>query len=858
MVSELLEREAPLRALEDALSAARCGRGAVVLVSGEPGIGKSALVSRFMAEQTASTRVWLGVCDDLATPRPLGPFHDLIPELSGPLVAALRGTGRSGDFPALLVEDLRTGAVPTVLVVEDVHWADQATMDALTVVGRRLPELPAVLVLTLRPGELEPADPLRAALDAMQRSTVLHVELAPLSRAAVERLAGQDADRIFEVTGGNPFFVTELLAHGADPPPPSLANAVLGRVARLDGSARQLLELISVVPGRVPMRILDLAEPGWGPAADRAEQRQLLTSDPVHVRFRHELTRAAIRSSLPHRRRRQLHRRILDVLLEIGADPADIVHHAEAAGATDVVAEHALAAARQATEAGAIREAFAQWQRAARLMSDRLSPADRAGLYEELSRCAWLAGQVGTAVEAASAGMAAAEAAGDLAAHGRCASLRSKLHWFRGDGEAAWRDACAGVSSFETADRARDLARAYAQSCQLSMLASRADETWRFARRALQLTEQPEIRTRVLAAVGTMRVQVDIDDVDPLLTALSEAVTAGDHEQAVFVLVGLAYVNLLWARPEVAATHAEQARRYAASREFDGMIAFVSALEAWLEARRGSAGIGAARDRRRTSAPSAESGTIASLLASTVAAELAVRRGDGDAGDRLDALAEAVDRTGEVCRIGPVLELQVERALTAGAPPPVERVERVAHIVGPESLSAGCGAARVAAWAAVCGLPPRFSGKAPAPYAAMIAGDWRAAADDFGAIGWQHDRALLLSMLDSEEALTDALRLARSLRAHPLEQRICRRLRERDLPVPRGPQSSTQGNPAHLTDRQLEVLQHLKRGHSNARIAQLLHISPRTVEHHVAGILAKLGASSRVEAIARCVELDVG
>ncbi|MCF6506632.1 hypothetical protein E9549_04310 [Blastococcus sp. MG754426] len=276
---ELMERAESLAALDRALLGAARGRGSVALVSGEPGIGKSALVTRFAEQHRDDARVLVGLCDDLATPRPLAPFRDIAQALPAAVAESLREATAPGAFPAQLVEELRRGRAPTVLVLEDVHWADQATVDAITVLGRRVASLPVLLVLTLRTGEVEPGHHLWGALDAVQHATSVTLELPPLSRAAVVALAGEDADRVLALTGGNPFFVTELIASREGPPPPSLAHAVLARVARLDERPRALLELVAMVPGRVRTALLDTVEPGWPEQAEQAERRQLLTSD---------------------------------------------------------------------------------------------------------------------------------------------------------------------------------------------------------------------------------------------------------------------------------------------------------------------------------------------------------------------------------------------------------------------------------------------------------------------------------------------------------------------------------------------------------------------------------------------------
>jgi predicted ATPase len=326
----LLEREGALAALAEASQQAAEGRGSVVLVTGEPGIGKTALLDRFAQDHRGKMRLLWGSCDDLAIPRPLGPFRDLaLPGFKG--VAADQEPHR---FHAVLLEELTKPPRPTVLVLEDVHWADQATIDAITVIGRRIADLPAVMALTVRSGELGPGHPLPKALETIRSGTSLYLQLAPLSRAAVATLAGEDTDRVYSATGGNPFYVTEMIAALPSDLPPSVATTVLGRVSRLSEESRRLVEVVAMVPGRVSARVLDVVVPDWAAAAAEAERRQLLAVDPHNVRFRHELARVAVRSSVPVARRRGLHAEILQTLLTTEADPADVVYHAEAAGDT--------------------------------------------------------------------------------------------------------------------------------------------------------------------------------------------------------------------------------------------------------------------------------------------------------------------------------------------------------------------------------------------------------------------------------------------------------------------------------------------------------------------------------------------
>jgi len=300
------------------------------------------------------------------------------------------------------------------------------------VLGRRIGSLPALLVLTFRGGEAPPGHPLRAAIGGIRADHSVVLELASLSKRAVASLAGDRADEVYGATAGNPFYVAELLAsRTASDIPPSIANAVLGRASRLDDASRRLVELVSVVPSRVATSLLDAVMPGWPAAAEEPERRQLLEVDASYVHFRHELARNAIRSSVPIARRRGLHAEILEALLAANADPADIVHHGEAAGAEDVVAEYAVVAARRAAALESNREAHSHYRRAADFV-DRLSPPEQATVLEELADAAYVAVRLEDAFPAIERAIEIHAQLGDDGAVGRCTRVKSRLHWFAG------------------------------------------------------------------------------------------------------------------------------------------------------------------------------------------------------------------------------------------------------------------------------------------------------------------------------------------------------------------------------------------------------------------------------------------
>ncbi|MET0580257.1 MAG: AAA family ATPase, partial [Ilumatobacteraceae bacterium] len=254
---ELLERGEVLARLRDAVADAAVDGGRLVLVTGEAGIGKSALLRRLSDGLDADTRLWTGSCERLFAPRPLGPLADMVGALPADLGDAVRRGAAVHEVLPLLLDQL--GRAPTLMVIEDVHWADEATLDLIALVAKRLRTTRALVVVTCRDDELALDHPLRVVLGGLALAGVDRIGLAPLSLDAVRRLADRgpvDADELFRMTGGNPFFVTEVLATGRADLPRSVRDAVIARAAALDPDARSLLEALSVVPGVAPPELV--------------------------------------------------------------------------------------------------------------------------------------------------------------------------------------------------------------------------------------------------------------------------------------------------------------------------------------------------------------------------------------------------------------------------------------------------------------------------------------------------------------------------------------------------------------------------------------------------------------------------
>jgi len=366
----LLERETQLASLGDYAGEAQQGDGRLVLIGGEAGVGKSALVEHVQRGLPGAIWAW-GACDGLFTPRPLSPLFDIASTLGGKLFELCRADAPREELFGALLEQVSAPGKLHVLVIEDVHWADEATIDLLRFLGRRIRNAPVLLLATYRDEGLTVTDPLRTALgDLATQRSVRRLNLSPLSAGAVAVLAdgsGLDPAALYRLTGGNPFYVGQVIQAGMSEVPESARDAVLARAARLGSDSLAVLDAAALIGTRVELALLELVA-GCPPSAiDELLASGLLTADGRDLQFRHEIARLAVEGAVTPHRRRAIHARILASLRTLGCgDDARMAFYAEAAGDVPAALHHASAAARLAAALGSHREAAAQFERALR------------------------------------------------------------------------------------------------------------------------------------------------------------------------------------------------------------------------------------------------------------------------------------------------------------------------------------------------------------------------------------------------------------------------------------------------------------------------------------------------------------
>ncbi len=848
---DLLERTADLEVLDGALTDAGHSSGSVVLVGGEAGIGKTSLVQSFSHNHSDDARILWGACDDLSTPRTLGPFHDMAFQVGGVLRDTLAEGTRGEVFDAVL-DAIAGGNEKTAVIVEDVHWADGATLDVLKFLGRRIDRIPATLILTYRDEEVPDDHPLMLVVGDLPASAVHRVRLAPLSEAAVEAAATGSARSVkglYAKTRGNPFLVTEALMAPAGDVPLNVRDAVRTRASRLSTTGRAVAELVSVVPGQTERWLLEEFS-DYGPEAlDECRQRGLIEFDSVAAWYRHELVRGAMEQSLTPSRRRELNEFAIEVLVSRNADIARIVHHARQADDRAAIARYAPVAGRRASAAAAHREALAHFQIAVE-RGDELPTDNRARLLTDYVIECYFTNDAAEGLAAAERALELWRELGVTNREGDLLRWISRLHWWLGHSEKAVENGLAAVEVLSSVPRSKELAMAYSNLAQIFMLAQDADAAEGWATRAITVAREFDDQNTLAHALnnlGSTRLRVgDTGGYALLEESLEIAIREQFDDHA-----GRAYANLGWTALDYrqydrAEVYIEEGLAYARSRELAGSIYYITAERARLGFERGR-WAQAERDALWVLSRPEEPG-ITNMPALTTLARLFVRRGQSEADQTLEEAWRLVEPTGELQRIAPVAAARAELAwlrddvqgigLAIGDAYQLALVARQPWILD-----------EFAFWTWRAGLPIEPLGGSETPYARQIAGNWREAADAWAQIGCVYEQAIALMDSEDPPRLLEALDILDGLEAAPAAAKLRRRLRQMGVQgVPRGPRKETRAHPAGLTPRQVEVLELVVDGLTNAEISERLFVSPKTVDHHVSALLAKLGVSSRTEA----------
>jgi DNA-binding CsgD family transcriptional regulator len=835
-VVRLLEREDEFDLLAQAAEDAIGGTGSFVLIGGEAGMGKTSLVRALRAELQDDVAFVFGACEPLSVPVPLAALRQLIDAAGGGDLLASGGEDRLALARSVLL--VLRGCAPVVAVVEDAHWADPLTLDLLRILARRVEEAGVAFVVTYRDDEVA-VNPLLELLlgDLATSPAVRRIVLRPLSDSGVAELAagsGLDGKRLSAATGGNPFLVVEAIAAGGRLPA-SVRDAALARAGRLSRAAREVVDVAAVVGQRFDLELLGAVLGGCAEAVEEALARGVLVADDGMLGFRHELIREALEQSVSLPRRTELQARVFGALGQRSdSDHARLAHHAELGGLTDEAARYAMLAATDAERLGALRETYLQADRALRLGRE-LAPADRVELLVRFARASNFANpNLEQGVEAARRAVALAEELADPARRGEALMALAYTLWSRERVVEARAAAEQAIAAFEPTGDTASLVWAYATLIRIDATSFDPGAAITQAPPALRLAEAAgleEVRIDVAISLGLARGHRGEREA---LEILTDALAAAKHGGFTIRMVRT-YVNLMTVA--VALREHERVDRIAA-----GALALLEELQvsrlpimairffrarSLLDRGRWNEALAVAQERERW-----WEGEFA--VACAIEGVIRARRGLAGADGLLrQGWREIVERVpAEGSRHGMIRLALVEAAWL--------RDDRAGAIT---ELSAARESSAVMCFGRSGGELEVPRG-APAPVLLELEGDWRRAVEAWRELEAPYEAALA-ALPGDERAAREAMAALHKLGAAAAACAFARERAARGARATRGPRRSTLANPAGLTPREQEVLEALGTGASNAAIAAELHLSERTVAHHVSAILRKLGAPHR-------------
>lgn len=853
MIDKLLERDVPLAQLQTLLSEVAKGHGVSVIVTGEAGAGKTTFFQAFETHVGTSARVFRGACEDLSIPEPLGPIRELARSAGWNIDLEQLMDGQRLETFAQLLELANGAEQPTILIIEDLHWADEASIDFVRYVARRITTKRIMLLINSRDVDDIARQRLRAAFNGAPAESQTRIELQPLTQAAVNELAGHagiDGTKVFQQSAGNAFYVTELLRNRDLNMPTSVQDAVLARVDGLSPEAQNILSIVSIFPRRAELDlVMSLSEGDAFKEIEACIVEGMLIDSGDYLGFRHEIARLAVENGLSTFKKRTLNKALYSLLDTDAKTPkARLMHHARVGRLSDAVRQLAPDAASEAEAAGAFRQSAEYYEIALEFRSE-LPEQGQAELLEKAARIFGIIAQQPKAIACLEQALLIRKNTGqDLASADNLRKL-ARVHWEIGLKSEAKKLADEAIILAEGSD-SLELAWSYAASSQIAMASFELSYAAEASTKAIELAEKInsiEVKAFALTTLG-MCYWGDLDRALPILRSgleLSFQCNMPEHAGRGYSNVGvfLSEHNRLDEAIEIYDKGIQYCNQY----DIRAGTEFLSAwrlearerMGAWDEVKKGAQLLLA--DELQHS--SAKFYTTISL------ARIAMRQGDSSADSLFAQLATSINLGEDARHTTSYAVLLAEKAYL-GLTSPDTSFELMAQVLDMDVFPAMI--EQFFLWQKRLGKTPDYESNQifNSHYQLALDGDWQGEAAAWADIGSPYHEALAL--LDGDvTAKTRALDILDELGATVVSAFARKKIHNEGITIKTlGPRASTKANPAGLTKRQLDVLRLLNEGLSNAEIGEKLFVSAKTVDHHVSAILGKLEVSSRGEAAA--------
>lgn len=854
----LLEREPQLAQLHQLYTAIEEDSPQLVLLSGEAGVGKTVLLKQYRDEVLArgGTVVW-GMCDDLYTPQALAPFYDVAYQLGGALIDLLPEATNLHLIGHRLLNTLSSQHSPVVLVIEDIHWADEATLDLIRYLGRRLDGRAIMLILTLRE-QTYISKALQVLLGALPANLTTRIGLRPFEPKTVNRLAGEmsiDLENLFQLTQGNPFYVTEMLKSQSDQMPETIRDAILGRVASLSQEARMIVEIVSLIPNQAEVWLAEQLGYRLDSLSGDLLLGNILEYRADYLAFRHELARRIVHDALPIQRRKLLHREIFDVLLARRKTSdihlARLVHHAAYAELGEAVIQLAPKAAQQAQKVNAYREAAAHY--ATVLQYRDLMPEDQAAsLLEARADCSFY-NDWEVALSTLKKAQTIRRKLDDRYRLGVNYRQMARLAWGTSQIREARQYSLRAIRLLKEFDDGEALAEAYLQLNQIHTVTGHFSAAKFWNRVALAYSERIDAAEPYLDALLNLGIILgDTGDFAGAQSRFDQVLEIATDQNRPLQIVRV-YINRVLSELhqldlQKGLSLCEIGAQFALEHEMEIYRQYFAVLKG-----RVLIHLGRWDEALALSRPVVDVTPLGPIGVTglTNIALVEARRGDLAAKLTLKRLDKLLDSGRlEPRLINDIYLAWAEVAWHEGDYAECQRqidllLKNITRTQEDDWFKRGHGLH----WLWRCGKASSIKVPMPYPIQLELSGAWQQAAESWAASGFLYEAGLAYAFGD-RSGLSQAFEIFDQLNARPALDFVRKSMREIGVAVPRGANASTRQNKIGLTKRQMEVLTLLAQDLTNAEIGSRLHISAKTAEHHVSAILGKLDVASRDEAAA--------
>lgn len=862
---ELIERAGFLTILQSKFKNIAEGEGHCVFVTGEAGIGKTSLVKTFGRELKTKCKVYQGTCDALFTPRPLAPLYDILLQMGHDLPESGSDiTDRTAFFTRFFHELINQKDI-SLIVFEDIHWADEATLDFIKFLARRITQLSCLFILTYRDNEIHSHHPLRNVLGQLSPGSFTRIQLLPLSKQAVEKMAeekGYNGENVYSISGGNPFYVTEILASYSPGVPDNIKDSILSVYNRLDEMTKHVWEILSVLPTGVRINYLEKIEPLSAAAIQQCLDSRILILNEGIVSFKHELYRRTIEESLSPFVRVALNKKILTLFresFEQNHQIEQIIHHAKNANEYEDVVHYTPLAAEQAVCVGAHIEAARLYLTAIEYyQGDDTNTLIR--FYEAYAYECYLTNQLKEAIIYTGKSLHLWKRKNDPEKMGNCMRFLSRLWWFDGNRRQAESFGNQAIEILENQPSSRAKAMAYSNMSQLKMLSDQAGECIFWGEKAIAMAEEladEEILSHALNNVGDVQARIRSTKQKGIVLlqhSLSIALKNSYHEHVARAYTNLSHNGLLTKDYALAKETLEAGIQYCEKRDLDSWTTYMLSNKArlYLETGHWNEAFRIADNLIKNE----ELPPVVKIGALVVAAAIKMRRGDTDVLPFLvEAKAKAFE-TLELQRIIPVMVALLEYEWITGQRV-IEKEALDTTISMVQQMGNMYENSEFAFWLLRARnqhvtLEDFYEGYRVdnTTMALQAAALWEKA-------GCPYENGLTLFEGNEDDKRT-AITIIQRLGANAVYEKLKLEMRGSGIKnIPRGIRKSTQSNPALLTGRELDVLQLLNEGMQNKEIAARLFISAKTVDHHISSILYKLEVKSRVKAVQEAIRLEI-